>query len=165
MRNIIDIYESILTKTSTRLKTVSGEINKVIETWEMAKTIDEIFCDVVDTLESIDQKKLIEYFSKNAKRVTPKTDYFGQELNLGDVVAYNWQSGRGVFPWYGFVVKTDYNGNDYECEIMESGFIYPDEKDPFYDSCTLHQKKCDVIKICGYKDALKTVNKLKKTIK
>lgn len=168
MRNIIDIYESILTKTSTRLKTVSSEVDKTIELEkirQMAKTIDTIFCDVVNTLESINQKNLIDYLSKNAKRVSTKTDHFGQELNLGDVVTYDWQPGRSVYPWYGFIIKKEPRGKKFEYEVMESGCINPDADDPFEETCGLYRYANELIKVCDFKDALKTVQKLKKTIK
>lgn len=168
MRNIIDIYESILTKTSTRLKTVSSEVDKTIEAEnirQMAKTIDTIFCDVVLKLESINQTKLIDYLSKNAKKVSIKTDHFGQELNLGDVVAYDWQPGRSAFPWYGFIIKKEPRGKKFEYEVMESGAINPDADDPFEETCGLYRYANELIKVCDFKDALKTVQKLKKTIK
>lgn len=168
MRNIIDIYESILTKTSTRLKTVSSEVDKTIEVEkirQMAKTIDTIFCDVVLKLESINQTKLIDYLSKNAKKVSIKTDHFGQELNLGDVVTYDWQPGRSVCPWYGFIIKKEPRGKKFEYEVMESGAINPDADDPFEETCGLYRYANELIKVCDFKDALKTVQKLKKTIK
>jgi hypothetical protein len=168
MRNIIDIYESILTKTSTRLKTVSSEVDKTIEAEnirQMAKTIDTIFCDVVLKLESINQTKLIDYLSKNAKKVSIKTDHFGQELNLGDVVTYDWQPGRSAFPWYGFIIKKEPRGKKFEYEVMESGAINPDADDPFEETCGLYRYANELIKVCDFKDALKTVQKLKKTIK
>lgn len=168
MRNIIDIYESILTKTSTRLKTVSSEVDKTIEVEkirQMAKTIDTIFCDVVLKLESINQTKLIDYLSKNAKKVSIKTDHFGQELNLGDVVTYDWQPGRSACPWYGFIIKKEPRGKKFEYEVMESGAINPDADDPFEETCGLYRYANELIKVCDFKDALKTVQKLKKTIK
>lgn len=169
MKHLYEIInEGVLSKTENRIKNISTVVDKCIEEDKikrMAKTIDTIFCDVVNTLESINQKNLIDYLSKNAKRVSTKTDHFGQELNLGDVVTYDWQPGRSAFPWYGFIIKKEPRGKKFEYEVMESGFINPDADDPFEEANGVYRCANELIKVCDFKDVLKTVQKLKKTIK
>jgi hypothetical protein len=165
MRNIIDIYESILAKTSDRLTGIKDDIKRWEEENDLkqaGKVIDELFHKVWDTLNSLDRNKLYKYLEKDSKPTKPTTDMFGKDIHIGDLVVFDW---KGDILWFGYVTGPSERKRPNEYDVMHTGWIYPERDNPFEESCGSYAKASNMAVICGYKDIEKTLKILKKQCK
>jgi hypothetical protein len=163
MKSIIDIYESVLTKTKDNVKTAKETIGKMMEIQKFAKKVNDNFCDITGKLWKLKRDKLINFFSKRQKPRSLSTDHFGQTIQPGDVVLYDFTN---MSDWYGIVIQPSTRNRKYEWEIMESGAIYPDREDPFEETALVCRYGNEFIKICHmdefdkvYKTLLKETKK------
>jgi hypothetical protein len=137
-----------------------NEYAKLLRLKDAAKSIDKLFHKVWDTLENLDIDKLQSYVAKNKKPITKTSDMFGREIHVGDLVVFDW-SGK-AYPWFGYVTGPSPRNIPNEYFIMETGYIHPENDNPFEESCGgyLDAKKLAVI--CEYTDIEKTLKQLKK---
>lgn len=166
MRNIIDIYESILTKTKNKVANAKQSTRLMDDEFrlkESGKVVDEMFHKVWDTLNSLDINKFHSHLEKDKKPMNPNTDMFGREIHIGDLVVWDWD--KSGYTWFGYVFGPSDRKRSNEYNVMETGYIYPELDNPFEESCYRYIKANDMAVICEYTDIEKTLKTLKRQCK
>lgn len=163
MRKLYDIIrESVLTKTQDKLTITKGKLTELVKLQQFAKNVNDRFCDITGKLWKLNRDRLINFLSNSKKPRTPSTDHFGQTIQVGDVVMYDFTN---HCDWYGIVIYPSTRNRKNEWEIMESGEIFPDQEDPFVETALVWRNSNELIKICHMDEFDKTFKTLLKEAK
>lgn len=159
MKHIIDIYEAVMVKTKDKVTAAKGKLGELVKLQQFAKNVNDRFGEITTKLWKLNRDRLINCLAKSQKHRSLNTDHFGQTIQPGDVVMYDFTN---QCDWYGIVIQPSTRGRKYEWEVMECGDIFPDQEDPFAETCLVYRYGNEMIKICHMDDFDKTFKTLLK---